>query len=291
VADPTPTGNQYADAVGRLRTTAQWLIGAFGAVGTALIAGIQLKSLGGVHGTALTETIFSIAVGLIGVAAAIWATSNVLIPIAASPGALLGGREFRKVREQVQQDATLLRDLADTLPELVAARTTSLEQSRAAYAAMVAAPNDQALRDAYAVAEDRRKRIGRTIDDLVDLGIFLRLREVFVAARAWMVVGALLAAAGAIGFVHFSNAPPKKAAAGAAPPGPAVTSPAVVTLHLTAEGARLLRQALGQGCPIATVRAAIVGGSAAAPEIVTLPRRGCRARRLTLTPGLGTTIS
>jgi len=282
-------GNPYAGAVEQLRAAAKWMIAAFGGVGSALIAGTQLKSLAGVTGTPLIETCVSIGVGLIGVAAAIFVTSNVLMPISASTGALAAELEFKPVRDVVQRDDSLLRGLADDLPALINEMGISLETANGAYAAMAADPNDQHLRDAYDTAEKHRQLVEETVGDLVDYGIFLQVRKRFETARRVMALGALFAAAGAIGFVHFAN--PTAAKSKAPMVRPAITSVPMTRLDLTTDGRQVLRGALGRRCRLGLVRVAVIGGTISSPEILTFSRPGCRARILTLTPALGATVS
>jgi hypothetical protein len=222
------SANQYADGVAQLRTTARWLIGAFGALGAALIAGVQLKNLTGVSSTPLEESIASLAVGVFGVAIAIWSTSNVLLPIAASSGALEHTGEFEPLRRAVGADQSMLRGLAPNLSALVAAIPTSLAAAQDAYNEMAASPNDQGLRDAYAKAEDERQQVESAVSELTAFGLFLAVRERFVVARRVMFLGAALATAGAVGFVHFAQA---------TSPRPALKKPAphhIVTLRLVA---------------------------------------------------------
>jgi len=280
------SANQYANGVAQLRTTARWLIGAFGALGAALIAGVQLKNLAGVSSTPLEEAIASISVGVFGVAIAIWSTSNVLIPIAASSRALEHTGEFDPLRKAARTDPSMLRGLASNLGALVAALSTSLTTSQNAYHKMAAAPNDPGLRDAYAKAEVERQQIESAVSELTAFGLFLAVRKRFVVARRMMFLGAALATAGAIGFVHFAQTTTP-------PPAPKKPAPAhivtltVVPVRLTADGTHALRHKLGPHCRLGRLTAVVTGGPTGSPTIVTLPRSGCRAISLTLTRNIG----
>lgn len=106
---------QFAEAIGQVRTTAKWLIGAFGAIAAALIAGISLSDLGKVHGTGYVVAAFvSVVVALLSATIAIVATARVLTP----PTILLDEIE-PIVGPLVAKDITLLRGQGTELHELL----------------------------------------------------------------------------------------------------------------------------------------------------------------------------
>lgn len=72
MADAPTTGDQYTQAVGQLRTTAQWLVTASAGVGAVIVAGLALKSIGGLHDLRLVGAIAAAIIGVAAVAVAIW---------------------------------------------------------------------------------------------------------------------------------------------------------------------------------------------------------------------------
>src|SRR4051812_24708517 len=67
-------------AIDRARDLAKWLIVAFGAIGATLVAGSQLSDIGKTDGWRLFAAFAGLALGLGGVALAVWSAVRVLTP-------------------------------------------------------------------------------------------------------------------------------------------------------------------------------------------------------------------
>src|SRR3954454_17797218 len=67
-------------AIERARDLAKWLIVAFGAIGTTLVAGSQLADIGKIDGWRLAAAFAGLVLGLVGIAIAIWYAARVLAP-------------------------------------------------------------------------------------------------------------------------------------------------------------------------------------------------------------------
>ena len=92
-----PTQRELSDIANeRIREAAKWLIGAFAAVGAALIAGSQLSSIGKLRGcfeltlecSRLWIALLGGAIGLAGVVWAIWIGAQLLLPLSLPPSDL-----------------------------------------------------------------------------------------------------------------------------------------------------------------------------------------------------------
>jgi hypothetical protein len=281
VAEQTSTSaDQYSEAIAQLRGAAKWLIGAFGAVGAALVAGIQLTQLGGVHHARLWEAVASVVVGVLGVALAIWSASNVLVPSTATVGTLRTSPEFKALRDTVAADPSLLKDAGSSLEQLSHSNEMALDEALRTYAELSEHPEDVHLQTAYTAAEERRSRVEAVVNTLLGLGMFLRVRDLFVVARRFMLAGALLAVAGALGFVYFANPPTSTQP----PPRSGVE---VVRVELTPHGRVSLRRILSRHCHVDDLRAVLLGGPASSPSVLTFPRPGCLGAHLHLTRSLG----
>lgn len=98
----------------RIRDTAKWLIGAFAAVGAALLAGIQLSSLGRLPacvGSAgcgrLWGALFGLLLGLAGVGAAVWLAASVMTR---------PSRSEQQLNEEYKDEGSELRRYFDANP-------------------------------------------------------------------------------------------------------------------------------------------------------------------------------
>src|SRR5919112_5649542 len=76
---PDPS-SQYRTAAESIRKAAQWLIGAFAAVGAAMLAGLQLIGLGELEGADLFWAIIAVVAAITGVTIAIVFCARVLAP-------------------------------------------------------------------------------------------------------------------------------------------------------------------------------------------------------------------
>jgi Pentapeptide repeats (8 copies) len=98
--------SSYARGAERVRDAAKWLLGAFGAIATVLIAGTQLSSIGSLNGSGrLVLAIVAAVVALIGLGVAAWLALDIMMP---SPASL---------QEVVSKEPK--NKLAETHPELL----------------------------------------------------------------------------------------------------------------------------------------------------------------------------
>lgn len=279
---PSPSADQYSEAIAELRSAAKWLIASFGAVGAALIAGVQLSQLSHVHHEHLWEAVGAIIVALAGVALAIYSASNVLIPGAATISLVAKSDEFKQTQEFVESDPSILKHTATGLNQFAENCTTALEAADTAYANLEDAPDDPALQTAYRRAERHRKRLELVEVNLLGLAVFLRIRDRFSQARRKLLIGALLATGGALVFVYYANPP-------AAPkPKPGASTAPIHHIELTPVGRQLLKKALGPKCHADDLSAVRLPDLNHKVRVLTFPQSGCLGIQVVLDHGVGT---
>lgn len=189
-----------------MRAAAKWILAAAAAVGAALLGGAPLAAVGKVHGTAhIVLAYLGLVIGLTGVGWAIWHTAEALIPplttplsldeepgladlrrkIAREPTAYYGpfGTSMEDLQKQYQYHARIARTIADELAaEDNPARVKVLRrQSRTAQATVVAVQSRMQI--------------------LLELADAWQVRSQLRAARLQALLGAAVAAAGAVLFL------------------------------------------------------------------------------------------
>ena len=115
-AQPSGLVADYTSGANRLRETAKWLIAAFAAVGTILVAGSQLSDLGSIQDGRLLVAFGAAAVALAGVVLAIGATATVLTPVETVLSAIA---EDERYRAFVERHPDVLRRYARNLPQFL----------------------------------------------------------------------------------------------------------------------------------------------------------------------------
>lgn len=266
--------DQYSLAAAQIRATAKWLIAAFASIGAVLVAGVQLSKLGQLHGARLADALVSIAVGFLGVGVALVATARVLTPEGANPENLLQDRRFKRVRQDISKDRSLLRGQATDLGSLLGEY----------HAAVVASDGEERTDDDPVEDPERMHDLAAVVGGLLRLAVYYRIVDLFRHARVAVFTGAILVGAGAVGVAYFAN-PPTGGAALSSEMRPAYR----VRLLLTPNGARLLREAGGSHCRRAPSQAVMIGGRANSPDVVTMPADGCPSIRLNLDRSYGAT--
>lgn len=254
----------------QIRTTAKWLVTSFAAIGAILLGTIQLSSVGkltnGSPGSRIIAAILGAGLAITGVIVALWFTSAVLIPFFNS---FRLADEHPDITDRVLGgDHEVLGYGYDTLKEKVKAAETAVDEATEADLPAAEAKLDE-LR--------RNKRIALTL-----IGSEV-LSDRFSTARIAIVWGVVLAATG-LGLFAWGANPPT------APTKPAValgSAPVQLAVHLTPAGVAAL--AKPRGCSDPDTGALQVGGTTAAPELVTIPTgKKCLAVRFVLTPTVGT---
>ncbi len=291
MSDPAPPApDQYTNAISQFRGASKWLLSAFAAVGAVLISGVQITGLGSLSGHRLTMAVVGLAIGLLGVAIAIAAAVRVLTPQAVVPEELPNKWKYRPLQNYVKRyPSTLLRNKASGLSDLVQKSGEAQEKEREAYlAAKQLAPSDagyEAAVAAYETATTLRKDLSVRVSSLQGLGLLLVVRRRFLTGVVVMLIGASLAAAGAVMLAYWAN-PPRSSQ-------PEATTDLLrrgkVRLVLTPAGSVLLRPHIGRRCDLNTLKALVVGGTSETPRLLVIPARHCAALELPVPQTIGLT--
>jgi hypothetical protein len=290
--EKAPEGNAAAEspalaAIDRLGEVAKWLVAAFAAIGTSLVAGSQLSEIGELEGLRLFWAFLGIASALLGVALAIWVTVKVLMPQHASLARLARDEEKSAAGELVKEDPDLLMGHGKKISELEASHDRALKAESEAWDQYDANPTDE-TRAAVDRAVAERKRIDDAVQTFLPIALYAEVRDKFRAALAAMFAGALLAAAGIALFAWAAHPEEEKSEPSAEPA--AAKIPIEVELSLSDDGKNALGSRIGRACDTGRVRALAIGGEPAALDVVTMPTAKCSTVHFTLTDELGTAV-
>jgi hypothetical protein len=193
------------DAVGDMRATAKWIIGAAAAVGVALLGGAPLAAVGRIHGFgSAAEAFGGLALGLTGVGWAIWHTADALIPPATTL-ATLDTPPLADLRAQIAGEPAAYFGPFGNSAAQVQAACQRFGTAAAQIAVMLAAEPDAGRRailaqgqaDALANAAQASARLRW----LLSLAHAWRVRDQLRRARLHTFAGAAVAALGAVLFL------------------------------------------------------------------------------------------
>ncbi|MFE6285734.1 hypothetical protein [Streptomyces sp. NPDC057877] len=189
------------DAVPELRAAARWMIGAFGAVGAALIGGGPLVAVGKVHGLGEAAVAgAALLLALAGVCLAVWQVSRVLVPPVTTT-ATLADPALRGLRELIDSaPADFFGTAATGVDDLLRHRVIAANIQRA-----LAAETDPRLRELLRHHLGRaRTNVARTdpyVRWLLAMAHVWQIRAALHLARRWCLLAVLLVAVGAVGFL------------------------------------------------------------------------------------------
>jgi hypothetical protein len=253
---PDPGGVQ--SAIDRYRDLAKYLITIFAGVGALLVAGTQLASIGKLSFKDEPSRVIAVIAGLVlavgAVAAAVGLALKVLRPV-------------EMTFDQVISDAALRAKIEARTWLLSGAN--SLDEVRDNLTASTLTGSDRATW--FGVA-----------DDVVAHGAYLQTRATFEGTW-WPLLGAgVLGALGIIAFTWGAN-PPDSTRSPVVEP-----APVSVRVSLTAAGRDALADALGgKECASSPLEALVIGGTEAAPKVVTLPKAPCKTAQFVLSADWG----
>ena len=116
-----------------------------------------------------------------------------------------------------------------------------------------------------------------TVNSLINVVAYMRLAYRWRRAGAALLICGVLAAAGIGAFAWAAN-PAANVQASMATPS-VLTTPETITVNLTAQGKKALRNALGPKCPVASaLRALSLGGTDAGTDVL-IQQKGCETLR------------
>lgn len=213
-------GGEYRGAIDTYRSIAKWVVSSFGAVGGALVVGVQLTSLGELHGLRLAGSLAAIALVFSAVLSIIKAAVRVLLPVRLSHQGFAAAPQFQPLRDDLEADPSPLQGEA-TSPGALAQRYEEYlkykENAQKAYEdaerahqarrdedSLIARDNARRTRDQ---ADEDADALHETVMRIVWLGRMLWTRRLFRRAMRTIYVALIVAAIGAVGFAYAANPP------------------------------------------------------------------------------------
>jgi hypothetical protein len=281
-------GSDLDASADRIRETAKWLIVSFAGVGSVLVAGSQLSSLGSLElwSERFWIAVSGVAVALVAVIVAINKVSDVLVADPLSLQTLAEPTDGRvtKIKERLEKDPSLVpgssvASLRDHYNAAVKAQLETYDAYRAS------AHNTDAMQAAQ-LADGYAKTQGAVVQNVLSVARLLNVSDLFKRQKQWLVLLTILGAAGIVTFAAAANPPDES------PPEPAAVHTLVregnrVSIRLSATGRALLQERLGENCDTKSLRVLALDVARAGVDVVTLPRAGCAGVRFTLTPLIG----
>ena len=274
---------QYLSANDRVRAAAQWLIGAFAAVGAAMIAGVQLTGLGQLDGVELGIAIAGILVAATGVGLAIFYAARVLTPEQTT----VRGLATDPVNE-ILRDDLMLAGLVQEPGQL----EQKLRDARQAFDAAWDAPGAE---DEATDAHRRAKESDRHLNELYEVTTsvqryanWAQLDRRWKRAQVATGIGAMLALAGVLVFTYFASKEPTFS------PGEAnARASRLVQLSFDGDRQHAMRAVLGETCDLTAVPAVLIASDTEKSEfeVVTIPEQGgCSAKHFKLEADQGVVV-
>jgi hypothetical protein len=217
----TAAVDQYRAAVEGYRSVIKWVLSSFAAVAAALIAGLQLSTLGQVEGEALFWSLLGITVAFVGILAIILFAVQVLVPIGATYRQFEHSKDFKPLLSYLERDNAPLRRKATSASGLADAYDAAIETEMTAEKFSKEKPADPERKQRLEDATAERKELFEIVAAVTRLGLTLRTEQLFKRAMWAVRVGVVAAAIGGVVFAYFANPPKAPAATEASSPGPA----------------------------------------------------------------------
>jgi hypothetical protein len=290
----TPLGK----AADRIRASAQYLLGAFAAVGAVLAAGLQLGDVGDVsldqNPVRFWMTFVGIAAAVLGITLAIAGAGGVstkshvdLSWLVQNPdseatkkinedNALRQGTSLDELRDQVNQAVTAA---SATFREVVELGDPGEDPAKQRRATGLAAKYEQ-----QTATLGHLKRIR---SDVLDVASYYRVKESYDQAKKAIVAGALIGSAGITAFAWGAHAPVDS---DIDPGGVVPKTPSAVTVVLTDAGTQRFRDDIGATCDGSKVAAIAFDATGTTYTVVTEKTDDCEVARLSVSPDLGQVI-
>jgi hypothetical protein len=267
--------------IDQLRATAKWLVAAFGALGAALIASVQLRDLGGLTGGDRTRALVGFALGIAGVLIALLAATSVLsaksVELTELSERSKSAPHLRRwFASHVSVPSSLLGgyDTIDTLrSDLVEASRERIDAYRERLNPADSAAYDAASRR-YAVANLRLQLVAPVVAPLLEYALFERVRSVWRRVTLpGVVLGVTLATIGTALFVTSLGEKENE------PVGAVAARPVQAVMDLSPDGEAKFSAALGGECDPTAVAVIVLASSDDGWDVVTADET-CASLRL-----------
>jgi hypothetical protein len=265
-------------AIERSFATSRWALGAFGAVGAILAAGIQFSDLGRLSDHNRTRSVLAAVLGFGGVFLAIGAVVWLQRPFETDIFEVGRSRAYRHYRSKIDANPTLLAGQFTSIGSFVEDFRHRLNKFGAA---------EIAIQNGKAVEKNRAELavLGPIISDrfalarvVISNARMYLFRRRFTRTLLALVLGAALAVSGLTLLALSSKVEPVSNVA------------APVLVDLTPAGADAFRGLLGSQCVGGQFLALALNGTSGTKDLVVLPTASCRGARIELDSSLGVTI-
>lgn len=267
--------SQWFSAIDNTRKASQWLLGAFAAVGAAMLAGLQLTGLGKLEDEELVLAIVCVIVAVAAVGVAIFFCARVLTPRQVTVGSLT---EDERVNRDLKGDMILNNLVAKPADLGAAVVQARLAWKQAWDAPDAETPGSPANKNALAVQEPYLALV-KVTREVQEYATWAKVDSVWKQAQIATAICAALALAGMLGFAYLASKEP------AFSPG-ATNANAATEVELGFDGDRqaALKPVLGGDCDLASVRAILIDSDPEKSqfEVVSIPENGCEAKRMTV---------
>lgn len=211
----------YATATDNLRTSTRWLLTAAAAAGAALIAGLQLTSIGSLGPSdwpRLTAAAVGLAAGLGAVGYMIFQASLLLtdewITLAALEMEQVRQLLWKSSRRRNRRRLAEVNRIRDEIQKSQDEFYLSVAVSISDLYRRLGEANDKARESPTAEHAQTAANLGRAVDTVVQAANYYYIRSEFELLRRRLAAAAVVFAAGIVIFAYAAN-PPKPAATGA----------------------------------------------------------------------------
>jgi len=276
---------ELAAATDRIRETAKWLVGTFGAIAAALLVGLQLSDIGELEGSDRTWAVIAAGAALLAVVAMIGFAASVLararIPLTELSST--GGPKFKQLLAALNRNRSLYPGY-ESVEKLVDAVLASLDKQIGDRTRVEndALPRKQREEAAAGFRNERRRsrELNRMSDRLMASARAEDMRLTFASARNKIIGLAVVVVVAGVLFAAVDNAPDNDEETAALP-----QRPTAARLHLDASGQEKLVTILGPACNLKRVPVEVLSTSDEdVSDVVTIPAEGCAAARLSVDP-------
>ncbi len=205
--DPSPPSeNQYQKGANDYRTTVKWVLSTFGTVAAALVGGLQVTSLGALHGWRLYWALVAALIALGAVLIIVIAATSALLPVIGTYAGFAHDPEFKALRDFLRQDSSPLQGEATSAAELAHEYELADAEQQAAWTSFQA-NEDDAHADAYERAQGKYESLDGVVQTVTSLGLFLQIRNRVKRVMRVVYVGVLATGIGAIAFAYLAHPP------------------------------------------------------------------------------------
>jgi hypothetical protein len=193
----------HRQAIATYRSIARWVVSSFGATAGAVVVGVQLTSIGELHGSRLVASLGCLGVLLSAVLLIIGAALRVLTPIRSTHKELATSSAFKPLWKDLKRKnpaADPQRQLARTVSEYEAAQRYR-QQAQKSHNQHKSPETEDALIDAESLTADWKRPVMKRLW----LGHALYVRRRFWQAVVTTFVAVVVAAVAGTGFAYVSS--------------------------------------------------------------------------------------